>query len=88
MIIVDRKRRASALIVLALLASLLTVVSPRIANAAESVPNLQWPAISVGYRDMPLVESPVGSTSPFQPTPSGSEELQVKASQPAGFSLS
>jgi len=36
----------------------LTVVSPRIANAAESVPNLQWPAISVGYRDMPLVESP------------------------------
>jgi hypothetical protein len=59
-----RAKRAPVLLALAsMLASIVMVVSPMTANAAESIPELQWPAVKVSSNPTSVVTSPTGSVT-------------------------
>ena len=55
-------RRPVVLVLLAMVASLLGVISPTAAQAAESIPALQWPPAQVGDGST-IVTGPSGSTT-------------------------
>lgn len=56
-------KRTPVLIVLALLASLLTFISSRTAVAAESIPELHWPAVVANGHPNTTLTSPKGDVS-------------------------
>lgn len=58
---VRKKAHRSAVVLLTLAASLIGVVPQ--AQAAESIPELQWPAVNIGPRDQALATSPTGSVT-------------------------
>ena len=68
-----KKAHRSAVILLTLAASLIGVVPQ--AQAAESIPELQWPAVEVGRRDAPLVTSPTSSVTAPCATINGGQNL-------------
>lgn len=54
-------RMLARLTLLSIATSVLTIAPAETAIAAESIPNLQWPAVEVGGRNTPFIESPTGS---------------------------
>lgn len=57
------KRSAALLSILSLITSLLWVLAPVSAHAAESIPPLQWPAVDIGRREGEPVTAPSGSVT-------------------------
>lgn len=56
-------RRPAVLILLAMVASLLGVITPTAAQAAESIPVLQWSPVHIGDNLPAIVSGPSGSTT-------------------------
>ncbi|QQG50552.1 MAG: SGNH/GDSL hydrolase family protein [Candidatus Saccharibacteria bacterium] len=71
----QKSRRTPVLLsLLSLLASLMILIPSGVANAAESIPTLQWPSVTIGATDGSPVTSPNGDiTVPCQPGSSGSD---------------
>lgn len=53
-------RRSAVFVLLVFVTSLLGMINPVAANAADSIPPLQWPPVNVGYTNSPLT-GPSGS---------------------------
>jgi lysophospholipase L1-like esterase len=77
----QKSRRTPVLLsLLSLLASLMVLIPSGVANAAESIPTLQWPSVTIGATDSSPVTSPNGDiTVPCQPGSSGSDLVTYSA---------
>lgn len=56
-------RRPVAVVLLAMMASLLGVATPSTASAAESIPTLRWPAVDIPSIDNAVVSDATGGVT-------------------------